>query len=171
MKNTIVNLQEIKLVGISERTNNANEGNSSTAKISPTVQKYMQDNVPGKIQNRVRPDVNFCAYTNYELDKITDPTKYDYNGDYTYFIGETVDSFEGIASDLKTLTIPAQNYIKFTTSKGSMPEIVINAWMHIWKMTSEELGYERSFVADFEIYDENASDLQNAVVNIYIGIK
>lgn len=171
MKNTIVSLQEIKLIGISERTNNANEGDPSQAKISPTVQKYMQGDVPTKIKNRVRPNVNFCAYTDYELDKITDPTKYNYDGDYTYFIGEMVDSFENIASDLKTLTIPAQKYIKFTTSKGAMPQIVIDAWAYIWKMTSEELGYARSYIADFEIYDENASDLQNAEINIYIGVK
>lgn len=171
MKQMIVNFPEIKLIGISERTNNVNESNISIAKIGPTVQNYIQDNIPAKIQNRIRPSVNFCAYTDYELEKVTDPTKYDYNGDYTYFIGEMVDSFEGVTPDLKTLIIPAQKYIKFTTPKGAMPNTVIDAWTAIWKMTSEELGEERSFITDFEVYDEEASDLQNAVVHIYIGIK
>ena len=167
----IINFPEIKLVGISERTNNINEGQPSTAKIGPTVQKYMQGNIPAKIQNRVRPGINFCVYTSYELDKIIAPERYDYSGDYTYFMGEMVDSFEGVLSDLKTLTIPAQKYIKFTTSRGAMPSIVIDAWAAIWEMTSQETGEERSFIADFEVYDEDASDLQNAIVNIYIGIK
>lgn len=171
MKQMIINFPEIKLVGISERTNNTNEGNASTAKIGPTVQKYMQGNIPTQIQNRVRPNVNFCAYTSYELEKIINPEKYDYNGDYTYFIGEMVNSFEGVSSDLRTLTIPAQRYIKFTTSKGAMPGIIVNAWTAIWEMTSIETSEERSFIADFEVYDEDASDFQNAIVNIYLGIK
>jgi predicted transcriptional regulator YdeE len=171
MKQMIINLPEIKLVGISERTNNINEGQPSTAKIGPTVQEYMQGNIPAKIQNRVRPGVNFCAYTSYEPEKIIDTKKYDYNGDYTYFVGEVVSSFDNLASDLKTLVIPAQKYIKLTTPKGAIPGIVIDAWTAIWEMTSARVGEERSFIADFEVYDEDASDLQNAIVNIYIGIK
>ena len=171
MEKMIVILQDIKIVGISERTNNANEANPATAKIGPTVQSYMQENVPAKINNRARPNVNFCVYTDYEHEKITDPTKCEYNGDYTYFIGEVVKSFDNVSPDLKTLSIAKQRYVKFTTPKGAMPDIVVNAWMEIWKMTSEELGGERSFIADFEVYDEGASDLQNAVVHIYIGIK
>jgi len=171
MKKIIINFPEIKLVGICDRTNNANEAVSSTAKISQTVQKYIQDDIPAKIQDRVRDSVKFCVYTDYEVEKIIDPVKCDYNGDYTYFVGEAVRSFDNVSSDLTTLIIPAQKYAKFTTPRGAMPNIVINAWAEIWKMTAEELGGERSFVADFEIYDENASDLLDAIVHIYIGIK
>lgn len=35
----------------------------------------------------------------------------------------------------------------------------------------EQLGGERSYIADFEVYDERASDHLNVVLDIYIGIK
>ncbi len=38
-------------------------------------------------------------------------------------------------------------------------------------MTAEELGGERNYITDFEIYDERANDPQNTVLDIYIGIK
>ena len=52
-----------------------------------------------------------------------------------------------------------------------MPGIVVEAWQKIWQMSDSELGGVRSYIADFEIYDERAFDPQNAVVDIYIGIK
>lgn len=42
MQKTITELPEIKLLGISCRTNNTSEMNISTAKIAPTIQKYFQ---------------------------------------------------------------------------------------------------------------------------------
>lgn len=50
-----------------------------------------------------------------------------------------------------------------------MPDIVIQAWQAIWKMTPEDLGGKRTYRADFEIYDQRAQDPQNSVVDIYIG--
>jgi predicted transcriptional regulator YdeE len=43
-------------------------------------------------------------------------------------------------------------------------------WQEIWKMTPEDFGGKRSYVADFEIYDERALDHQNVTLDIYIGI-
>src|SRR5271156_1210108 len=63
---------------------------------------------------------------------------------YTYFIGEEVDFFDSIPSDLETLIIPAQKYIKFTNGPGSMPDVVRKPWQQIWQMTPEELGGIRS---------------------------
>ena len=60
--------------------------------------------------------------------------------------------------------------MKFTTNPGSMPNVVIQAWQDIWKMSSSDFSGERSYIADFEIYDEKDSDSKNAVVDIYIGL-
>jgi predicted transcriptional regulator YdeE len=50
--------------------------------------------------------------------------------------------------------------------------VVKNAWQKIWQQKDTELGGKRSYHADFEIYDERASDPthQNIVLDLYIGI-
>ena len=83
----------------------------------------------------------------------------------------TVLSFDALSEGFSVLTIPEQKYAKFTNGPGAMPDICINAWQDIWQMKVEELGGERRYLADFEIYDERASDQQNVVFDIYIGIK
>jgi predicted transcriptional regulator YdeE len=52
-----------------------------------------------------------------------------------------------------------------------MPDVIVNAWKKIWKISSEELGGHRSYQTDFEIYDERAADHQNIVLDIYVGIE
>lgn len=161
MQKKLKELPAIKLIGITARTNNALEMNPATAKIGSTIQQYFQGAL-SKMTHRKNPGITYCVYTDY---------KNDFTGDYTYFIGEEVESFDDISGDLKQLSIPGQSYIKFTTESGPMPDVCINAWQEIWQMTPEKLGGERSYIADFEIYDERAADLQKAVLDIYIGIK
>lgn len=38
-------------------------------------------------------------------------------------------------------------------------------------MSANDLGGERVYIADFEIYDQRAADPSNAIADIYIGIK
>jgi predicted transcriptional regulator YdeE len=52
-----------------------------------------------------------------------------------------------------------------------MPMVLINAWQGIWRMPPESLGGERRYHTDFEVYDERASDPQNTILDIYVGIK
>ncbi len=119
MQKTVTELPEIKLLGILCRTNNTAEMNISSAKIAPTIQKYFRQAVGEEIPNRKNPGTTYCVYTNYESD---------FTGDYTYFIGEEVkvggDSMEGFSS----IIIPAQNYAKFTSKPGIMPEVCIDMW-------------------------------------------
>ncbi len=161
MKKTITRLEGTQLIGIKVRTNNHNEFNLKTAKISAFVTKYFQEQWGDKIPNRKNPGTTLCAYTEYESD---------YTGDYTYFIGEEVNSVDHIPVGLDFLLIPAQTYVKFTTEPGPMPKVDIEAWRKIWSMSPDELGGIRSYKTDFEVYDERAHDPQNTVVDIYIGI-
>ncbi len=162
MKKIQVNQAEKKIVGIKTRTNNRLEANSLEGKIFPVVKHYFHQNVAESIPNRVQPGTTFCIYTDYESDHL---------GDYTYFIGEEVVSFEEVPNDLETLVIPSQNYIKFTNGPGSMPDVVRKPWEQIWEMSPAELGGIRSFITDFEIYDERARDHQNIILDIFIGIQ
>jgi len=160
MQKTIAQLPEIKLVGITARTNNASEADQSTAKISSIVQKYFHNGLSSNIAHRAKPGTTYCVYTEYESD---------FNGDYTYFVGEEVSSFDDLPEGFVALTIPSQDYIKFTNGPGAMPEICISVWQKIWQ--DKELDGKRNYLADFEIYDVRASDHNNVVLDIYIGVK
>lgn len=158
----IINIphKEIKLVGIKIRTNNKAELEESSAKIGSMVYNYFQNGISNQISHKNNPEVTYIAYTDYESDHL---------GEYTCFIGTEVIDLSDITSGLSTHIIPDQNYIKFTTASGSLPDIVIDTWKEIWQM--EELNNNRSYLSDFEVYDARAADPSNAVMNIYIGVK
>lgn len=162
MKKTQTTLPEIKLVGLTVRTNNKNESDWMKGKIFPCVKEYFSQQYFEKIPHRKKPGTTLCVYTEYESD---------HNGDYTYFIGEEVATFDGIPEGFVTHTIPSQTYAKFTTEPGSMPTVLSQAWANIWNMTPEILGGKRRYHSDFEVYDERASDPshQNIVIDLYIG--
>ena len=71
----------------------------------------------------------------------------------------------------QTLHIPRQHYAKFTTNPAPLPDVIVNAWKAIWEMSPRELGGKRKYETDFEIYDERATDHQNIVLDLYIGIQ
>ncbi|MBS4163416.1 hypothetical protein PRO82_000718 [Candidatus Protochlamydia amoebophila] len=50
-----------------------------------------------------------------------------------------------------------QQYAKFTTAPALMPDVIVNAWNYIWKMSASKLNGERRYNANFEIYDERAT--------------
>lgn len=153
---------EIRLIGLTARTNNKAECDSATAKIGPCVQQYFQQQTADKIPHRKNPGTTISAYSDYESD---------YTGNYTYYIGEEVTSMDTLPEGVSTLLIPAQRYVKFTTEPGPMPHVAIEAWQKIWSMSPEELGGIRSYITDFEVYDERAQDPQQTVLDIYIGIE
>lgn len=163
MEKTMGSLSTIKLVGITTRTNNSQifEKDPSANKIATTVQKYFHNGLSGQIKHRKNPGTTFCVYTNYDSDL---------NGDYTYFIGEEVASFEDIDKGFEALTIPAQNYVKFTNNPGPMPTVCIDMWKNIWTMDTSDFGGKRAYIADFEVYDERSYDHNNVILDIYIGI-
>ena len=162
MKKELVNKPEIKLVGLTVRTNNKNEMNAEASKIGKLASHFWSQNIASQIPHRINPGVTLSVYTEYDSNE---------HGDYTYFIGEEVSSFENVSSEFQRLTIPAAKYQKFTTPEGRMPQVVINAWQRIWKMSSNDFGGERAYIADFEVFDQRANDPVQASLDIYIGIK
>jgi len=162
MLKEIIELPSIMLVGLLVRTSLNTEINPETAKINPTIGRYFNENIPGKIALLKNPGVTYSAYTNYESNEY---------GAYDYFFGQEVSSFENVPADLAKLIIPASTFVKFTTSAGPMPLVIVNAWQEIWKMSPQDLGGQRAYTVDFERYDERATDQANTIADIYIGIK
>lgn len=161
MKQEQIVLPEKKIIGLQVRTNNKIEIDKLNGRIFPMIRRFFHEKLFDNIPNRKKPGTTFCCYTDYESD---------HNGDYTYFIGEEVDSLSDIPEGFETLVIPPQAYTKFTTEPAPMPDVVRDAWFSIWNMTEQELGGKRGYKTDFEIYDERANDHQNIVMDLYIGI-
>jgi predicted transcriptional regulator YdeE len=162
MQQTIVERSEIKLIGIRARTSYSQELNPMEASIFKCVQKFFHETLFEKIPNRKNPGTTICAYSEYESE---------YKGAYTYFIGEEVTAVPSpLPEGLHALTIPPQRYVRYTSGPAPMPEVVVNAWKNIWSLSPKELGGKRSYLTDFELYDERAADHTAIVLDIYIGI-
>ena len=164
MQQKEVHFSAIKLVGLKTAfTNNATEMSDwQNGKIYPCVVRYFHEKLAETIQNRKKPGTTFCVYRDYESD---------HTGEYVYFIGEEVTSFDGVPAGLDTYTVPAQTYAKFTTDPDMMPAVLKDAWNLIFTLSDRELGGKRAYLADFEVYDERAADHSKPIVlDIYIGI-
>ena len=163
MKKQKIHLPKIILMGLSVRTNNAREMNPELSKIAGLWATYLNNQTANSFKHRSAPGVTYSVYTQYDFDE---------HGEYTYFIGESVDSLD--AQDFENFqshTIPESHYVKLTTEPGAMPAIVIQAWQDIWNMDPSELGGNRAYLADFEVYDQKAADPNHSIVDIYIGVK
>lgn len=158
----IIEFAELKLVGLVERTCYQNEINPAVAKITKVVTRYWMEGVASKIPSRVNPQNTYAVYSNYSSDEY---------GEYDYFLGQEVDSFDNIPEGLSTLVIPACRRVKFTTQADSLPKVIIDAWQNIWKTPPDELGGKRIYTADFEVYDIRAMNPMSAIVDIYLGIE
>ena len=162
MQKEITSLNEITLIGLTVRTNNKDEMDPGKSKIAPLAGLYWKNQIANHVKHRTQPGITYSVYTEYESDE---------NGEYTYFIGERVDSFDSQdLSKFKALSIPKSDYVRFTTACGKMPDIVIHAWKDIWSMNQNDFMGKRTYKADFEIYDQRATDPNHSIVDIYIGI-
>jgi predicted transcriptional regulator YdeE len=161
MQKTIITIPSKKLVCLTIRTNKQDEFNPAKAKIGAMIEEYWRNSIPDKIDNRINPGTTICAYMDYISD---------HNGEYTYFIGEEVSDFSDLSDNLVEVIIPEQRYCKFTTENGVIPKVVIDAWLNIWQMTESDFNGKRAYIADFEVYDYRATNINNTILDIYIGI-
>jgi predicted transcriptional regulator YdeE len=146
------------IVGISGRTNNSREM-SGDGVITKFWQRLMQEGIFDQIPNRV--DSNIIAlYTDYAGDK---------DGDYTFILGGKVHSTESIPDGMVSHNIPAGQYAVITSEGGPGWKVVPAAWQRVWAIPDSELP--RAFQTDYELYDERAANPENAVVDLYVGIR
>ena len=150
------------LIGLSVSTSFMKESNPLTSEIGKVVAKYFQDKFADKIPERKHPNVTICTYSNYSNK---------YLGDYVCFIGEEVNKDTKVPEGMVRHEIPAATYLKFTTEKGAVPFNIMKVWQKIWQMFESTEHGKRLYQVDFQIHDERASDLLNAIVDIYVGIE
>jgi predicted transcriptional regulator YdeE len=145
------------VIGIAGRTTNADEM-SGNGIIPRHWKRFVSENVPASIGNRVGSDV-IAVYTDYESDA---------NGAYTFLIGVRVEDLEHVPAGLAGRLIPAGSYVVVTSEEGPLHNVVPQAWGFVWSEAFSE--YKRSYVSDFEIYDQRAQDPSNGQVDIYVGV-
>ena len=129
---TYINQDAITVVGIATKVN------LMTNDIADTVRKYFSE-VNTKIPHSINPNITYGIYTNYKND-ITGK-----HSEYTYLIGEKVNSTNDISPELTNIILPEQNYVKFSATQHNVSDV----WKNI--LTTNELN--RSYIADFEVYD------------------
>lgn len=154
-------LNETYVVGISERTTNADElAGGDRARIPGLWQRFFAENVADRIPNRLVIGQTAVLYTDYESDE---------TGPYRIVIGAIVRDLSEIPPGMVGRTAPAGDYEKITTARGPLVEVTVATWQNIWN--DAELRARRRFQGDLEIYDERSVDPANAELDILIGLK
>ncbi|KZE74087.1 transcriptional regulator [Myroides marinus] len=151
---TTVTVNQFHLIGIAVRT--TNEQNKAANDIPMLWDRFFKEDVLNQIPNKVCTAV-YSLYTNYEDDH-TMP--------YTTIIGCEVADLSVIPEGMVGQTFEADKYQKITVKGDLTQGLIINEWEKIW---SEDL--DRKYTADFEVYDEKASNPHDAEVSIYVAIK
>lgn len=146
-----VYLEEKRLLGLSVRTNNADEKEPDTAKIGDLHLSFAQQ---VKV-NYANGSSLYGVYYDYESD---------YTGDFSVLVGTEKDTVK-TSAPLEGVTIPTGDYLVFS-KQGDMPQAVIDAWGEIWAYFSDpSCSHQRAYTVDFEHYTSDKK------VDVYIAIK
>lgn len=145
-------MKAFKIIGISVRTKN--ENNQAQTDINNLWNQWFEENVAFRIPNKVS-DAIINMYTDYESDE---------NGYYTCILGYQVENLDSVPKGLIGKEIPALKYKEFTAT-GKLPDCVVDTWKMIWS-----LKFDRSYQADFDVYEPSKMNPENAVVKTYLSI-
>lgn len=149
-----IKIDSFHVIGISIRTTNEN---GQSAKDIPILwQKFMSEGILDQIPNKINNSV-YCIYTDYEKDH-TKP--------YTTILGCKVENLNVVPDQMITKTIEGTSYQKFIAKGDLMQGAVYNEWVKIWNSEME-----RTFTADFEVYDERSLNPENAEMDIFVAVK
>jgi predicted transcriptional regulator YdeE len=151
MNYEIVNRDVSTIAGLSARTNNQSPDMGNV--IGGLWKHFYEDGIYASIPNK-KTSKALGIYTDYADDE---------KGDYTAMVACEVSEPGSIPQGAVIHTIPAGRYAKFIV-KGDMHQAVAGFWQQLW-----EMDLPRSFVCDFEEYQNSSMD--EAEIHIYIGLK
>jgi predicted transcriptional regulator YdeE len=160
MNPTVIEETGFSVIGIEARTDNVREMTGAGV-IAKQWSRFMGENLVAQIPNRIDGAV-LAVYSDYESDQ---------DEEYSFMIGVRVKSATGVPAGMMARKVPAGRYAVFTSERGPVEKVVVETWQKIWSATKAELGGERAYNADFEVYDERARDPKNAQVKIHVGIR
>src|SRR5262245_51632414 len=160
MNPKIVEKEGFSVIGISARTSNAKEVTEEGV-IGKMWGRLFQEGVLAKIPNKADQNI-IAVYTDYASD---------HNGEYTYVLGARVTSDAEVPAGMVAKKIPAQKFAVFTSEKGPAQKVVARLWMKINSLPQTAVGGDRRYKADFEVYDERATEPENLHTDVYVGIR
>ena len=143
------------VIGIAARTTNAMEM-TGVGIIGKQWGRFVQENLLGQIPNKADSAI-VAVYTDYASDQ---------DGEYTFVIGARVGAGTEAPSGMVAKTVPPGRYAAFVSERGPVGEVVMKTWQRVWSA-----GIDRTYRADYEVYDERARDPGNAVVEVRLGVK
>jgi predicted transcriptional regulator YdeE len=147
----IVEIESIKIVGISVRTTNADEMNEGTAKIPDMWEEFYSQFLNQQVQGQII----YGVYSEYEADV---------NGKYTVTAGVEQTGKHTGTGKLSEVKIEAGKYMVFE-GKGDISTIVVETWGKVWRFfSSKKAPYLRKYTTDFEKY------ISSNQVEIYIAV-
>ncbi len=150
---SLIKVNEFLVAGVSVRTINSDEFNSSKAKLPKLWNDFFSKDLVNKIPYGMPLSPVYGVYSNY----VSDASDF-----YTVTAGVHV-SQKIANSTLNIITIQPGNYLVFR-DKGPIPEIVIRTWGRIWTYFANTNVPQRCFGTDFEAY------ISSDEIAVYIGI-
>jgi predicted transcriptional regulator YdeE len=160
MNPKVVQQEGFTVVGIAVRTSNVQQATPERP-IGKQWERLFKEGVLAAIPNKA--DGNIVAlYMEYASDK---------DGEYTYVLGARVTKVESVPAGMVAKNVPAGRYAVFTSERGPVQKIVVEMWQRVWATPESALGGDRSYKADFEVYDQRAQNPADSVVDLYIGIR
>ena len=146
------------LVGIYTRTSKTLEAKSDG--YIPTIwAKFYAGGLLDKIPNKI--------------DETVVAVRFDYEGDpdetFKFFLGCRVTSPVDIPAGMFHLYIPNDDYAIFTTRRGESPHNVYETWSAIEKLKTSDIGGNRKYSFDFEVYDLRTMNYRDSMVDIYVA--
>jgi predicted transcriptional regulator YdeE len=160
MKPRIVNEAQFRIIGSSVRTSNAQEM-AGAGHIARLWKRFVAENLLAQIPDKLDGAI-LAVYTDYANDQ---------DGEYTLIVGARVKGEAKPPQGMVVKNVPVGRYAMFTSGKGPVEKIVFETWQRIWSTARPEMGGDRAYVADFEVYDQRAANPRDAQVDVYVGIR
>jgi predicted transcriptional regulator YdeE len=157
---TMVTRDEFFVIGKEIRTSNADEA-SGKGRIAGLWSAFVSEGMARAIPNRTARERLVAVYSEYA-------NKAD--GQYSLLVGAEVKDLRDVPAGMVGKVVPPARYAKVTSERGAIPAIVIGVWQRIWQMPAEDLGGERAFGVDFEVYDANA-DPNDTQIEVYLSLR
>jgi predicted transcriptional regulator YdeE len=148
------------VVGIAVRTSNA-EQMTPARPIGKQWERLMGEGLLATIPNKADGKI-VALYSEYASDK---------DGEYTYLLGARVTKVENLPAGMVAKNVPAGRYAVFTSERGPVQKVVVEMWQRVWATPKNELGGDRTYKADYEVYDQRAQNPTDSVVDLYIAIR
>ena len=151
---TVVKTESFNVIGISVRT--SNDAGKAEIDIPALWNRFFTEGIREIIPNKKDERLD-CIYTDYEGD---------YTKPYTTLLGCRVENLEDVPEGMIGKTIDGCQCQVFTASGNISDGIVLKEWIKIWNNTS----LNRSYTADYEVYNNEALQMKDSHVDIYVAI-